>query len=69
MATIIGTCTYQFKQNLKLLKSKIKKWNKEYFGNVFKEKAELEGKIKEVQIKGIQNAFTVDIREQERTLI
>ena len=67
--TIKGTQMYQVQQKLKILKTKIKKWNKKYFGNIFKEKAELEGKIKEVQMKGIQNAFTMDIREQERTLI
>ena len=33
---------YNFQQNLKGLKAKIKKWNKEEFGNIFLEKKRLE---------------------------
>ena len=44
---------YQFQQKLKFLKAKIKKWNKESFGNIFKENVELNDKIKEVQTKGM----------------
>ena len=51
MPTIRGTRMYQFQQKLKLLKLKIKNWNKESFGNIFKAKAELDGKIKEAQIR------------------
>ena len=53
MPTIRETRMYQFQQNIKLLKSKIKMWNKESLGNIFKVKVELDGKIKEVQIKGM----------------
>ena len=60
---------YQFQQKLKLLKSKIKNWNKESFGNIFKAKAKLDDKIKEVQIISMQTSFTTDIREQEKSLI
>ena len=51
--TIRGTRMYQFQPKLKILKSKIKKWNKESFGNMFQAKAELDKKIKEVQTKGM----------------
>ena len=60
---------YQFQQKLKILNTKIKNWNKESFGNIFKAKAELDGKIKEVQIRGMQMGFTEDIQEQERAPI
>ena len=60
---------YEFQQKLKLLKSKIKKWNKDSFGNIFQPKAELERKIKEVQIKGMQSGFSDDIHEQYKLLI
>ena len=33
---------YNFQQNLKGLKSKIKMWNKEEFGNIFHEKRRME---------------------------
>ena len=60
---------YQFQQNIKILKSKIKTWNKESFDNIFKEKVELDGKIKEVQIKGMQNGIIEEIWEKEKMLI
>ena len=60
---------YQFQQNLKLLKSKIKKWNKDSFGNIFQAKKELDKKVKEVQIKGIQSGFSDEICAQEKMLI
>ena len=65
MPTIIGTWMYQFQQKLKLLKSNIKKWNKDSFGNIFQAKKELDNKIKEVQIKGMQSGFSDEICAQE----
>ena len=59
--TIRGTQMYQFQQNLKILKSNIKKWKKESFGNIFQRKLMLDSKIKEVQTEGMQAGFTVDI--------
>ena len=60
---------YQFQQKLKLLKSNIKKWNKESFGNIFQDKKELDSKIQEVQIKGMQSGFSDEIRADENLLI
>ena len=39
---------YNFQQNLKGLKEKIKKWNKEYFWNIFREKRRLEVRLQEI---------------------
>ena len=69
MPTIRGTRMYQFQKKLKLLKSKIKKWNKDSFGNIFQSKQELDRKIKEVQIQGMQSSFSDEIRAQEKLLI
>ena len=60
---------YQFQQKLKLLKSKIKQWNKDSFGNIFQSKQELDSKIKEVQIQGMQRGFSDEIYAQEKLLI
>ena len=60
---------YQFQKKLKILKTNIKKWNKELFGNIFLEKVELDCKIKEVQNQGTQSGFSPKIREKERLLL
>ena len=52
---------YQFQQKLKILKTNIKKWNKESFGNIFWAKVELDYKIKEVQNQGMQSGFSPEI--------
>ena len=61
LPSIRGTRMYDFQQNLKLLKNKIKKWNSDSFGNSFREKKELDSKIQEVQQKGMQNDFSEEI--------
>ena len=68
MPPIRGTRMYQFQQNLKLLK-KIKKWNKESFGNIFQPKKELDRKIQEVEVKGMKSGFSDEIHSQEKMLI
>ena len=60
---------YQFQQKLKILKTSIKKWNKETFGNIFQAKKEIDCKIKEVQNQGMQFGFLPEIIEKERMLI
>ena len=60
---------YQFLQKLKILKTNIKKWNKDSFGNIFQAKVELDCKIKEVQTLGMQSSFSADIREKESSLL
>ena len=60
---------YQFQQKIKILKTNIKKWNKESFGNIFHAKMELDYKIKEFQTLAMQSVFSVDIREKESSLL
>ena len=64
-----GTKMYQFQQKLKILKSSIKKWNKETFGNIFQAKKELDCKIIEVQNQAMQFGFLLEIRGKERMLL
>ena len=40
---------YKFQYKIKYIKGKIKKWKKEEFGNIFKEKATLEGNLECLQ--------------------
>ena len=40
---------YKFQYKIKYIKGKIKKWNKEEFGNIFKEKSLLEGNLECLQ--------------------
>ena len=55
-----------FQQNLKVLKSKIKKWNKEEFRNIFREKRHLEIHLHEIQTKGINEGYSQTLIEEER---
>jgi hypothetical protein len=42
---------------LKFIKDKIKVWNKEIFGNIFKDKQELEEKMEQIQQQMIENGL------------
>jgi hypothetical protein len=55
---IQGIPMYRFQQRLKYIKAKLKKWNKETFGNIFKEKIELEAKMEQLQQHIIENGRT-----------
>ena len=55
-----------FQQNMKALKSKIKKWNKEEFGNIFQEKRLLEINLHEIQTKGINEGYSQALIEEEK---
>ena len=44
-----GQNMYQFQQTLESLKCKIRKWNKEEFGNIFVDKINLEGRLEGIQ--------------------
>jgi hypothetical protein len=48
---LYGTKMYQFQQKLKHIKLKIKKWNKEVFGNIFEEKKRLETEMATIQLE------------------
>ena len=60
---------YQFQQKLKLLKDNIKKWNKEYFGNIFQEKQVLECKMQLNKPQGMSMGFSEELRIQEKSLL
>ena len=57
---------WSFQKNLKALKSKIKKWNKEEFGNIFWEKRLLEIRLHEIQTIGINEGYSPALLEEER---
>ena len=59
---------YNFHQNLKGLKGKIKKWNKEEFGNIFREKRHLEVRLEEIQNIGTNEGYYMALKEEERIL-
>jgi len=60
---------YSFQQRLKRLKAKLKEWNRDHFGNIFQEKARLEKRMEEIQLKGMQEGFSEDLlKEEEATL-
>ena len=51
---------------MKPLMPKIKKWNKEEFGNIFHEKHRLEIRLHEIQTKGINEGYSQALIEEER---
>ena len=57
---------WYFQQNLKALKSKIKKWNKEEFGNIFRKKNRLEICLQEIQSIGLNEGYSLSLLEEER---
>ena len=59
---------YNFQQNLKGLKAKIKKWNKEEFGNIFLEKRWLEALLWEIQDIQTNEGYSMALKEEERIL-
>ena len=60
------TNMWYFQQNLKALKPKIKKWNKEEFGNIFWEKRRLYICLHEIQTIGINEGYSPALLEEER---
>lgn len=55
---IQGTRMFLLQQNLKHIKSRIKDWNKNEFGNIFKAKREAEQKLQEINQINIIDGFT-----------
>ena len=56
---------WSFQQNMKALKTKIKKWNKEEFGNIFWEKNRLEICLQEIQSIGLNEGYSLALLEEE----
>ena len=53
---------------MKALKTNIKKWNKEEFGNIFSEKCHLEVHLQEIQTIGTNEGDSHVLIEEERML-
>ena len=60
---------HTFKLKLKEIKQRIKKWNKEEFGNILKDQEELKNKIETVQLQIIAEGKSKLIVEEEGQLI
>jgi len=58
---LYDTKMYQFQHKLKHIKSCLKKWNKEVFGNIQEEKRKLEVEMEHVQGQIIQVGFSLDL--------
>ena len=59
---------YKFQQSMKGLKAKIKKWNKEEFGNIFLDKKMLEKRLQEIQTIGTNEGYTLEIKNKKLSL-
>jgi len=60
---------HTFQLRLKYLKRKIKKWNKEEFGNIQKEQVIIQTKMKKVQQQIINESRSEGLAEEEGLLI
>ena len=56
---------YKFQHNLKGLKERVKKWNKDEFGNIFVDKKILETRLQEIQTIGMNNGYTTNLQMEE----
>lgn len=52
---------YQFQQKLKYFKDTIKRWNREFFGNIFEERSKLESLMKTVQQEAMDSGYIEDL--------
>ena len=60
---------HTFQLKLKEIKQRIKKWNKEDFGNILKDQEELKNKMETVQLQIITEGRSKLIVEEEGQLI
>eukprot|EP00253_Pinus_taeda_P028735 PITA_28735 len=63
-----GSKMYQLQQKLWFLKSHLKRWNRETFGNIFEEQQKLNNELKELHQKIITTGHTDATLEQEQHL-
>ena len=64
-----GSPMYIFQQKLKYIKERIKKWNKDSFGNIMEEKVRLEQWIEEIKTRATREGYTKDRKTEEQALI
>ncbi len=60
---------FKLQSKLKHIKSKIKHWNTTEFGNIFKEKSILEGKLESIHKSWISGNITEESKEKEKDLM
>eukprot|EP00253_Pinus_taeda_P011111 PITA_11111 len=63
-----GSKMFQFQQKLKHLKSQIKRWNQETFGNIFQAQQDLNKEMKELQQQIITGGHNERTLEQEQRI-
>ena len=59
---------YKFQNKLKGLQERIKKWNKDEFGNIFADKKIPESLLQEVQVIGMNDGYTTNLKVEEFNL-
>jgi spore coat protein CotF len=65
---LYGTKMYQFQQKLRHIKTSLKKWNKEVFGNIQEEKRNLEVEMERVQGKSARKVSHQNFNIWNRSL-
>ena len=63
-----GTRMYNFQQKLKVLKAKIRTWNKNDFGNIFEDKKRLILELTATQKRGMEVGWDLDLKEKVKDL-
>ena len=63
-----GTRMYNFQQKLKVLKVKIRTWNKNEFGNIFEDKKRIILELNATQQRGMEVGWDPDMKEKEKDL-
>ena len=58
-----------FMSKIKMLKDKILKWNKQHFNNIFKEKLEVEAKLKDLNAEVIKRGMNNESYLLEKELL
>ena len=53
-------------QKLKVLRSNLRNWNKNTFGDIFKDKEVIQESLEILQHQAMENGFTPDTKLQER---
>lgn len=64
-----GKALFRIAKKLNIIKAKIKSWNKEFFGDIFKNKIQVKAEIKYVQDRIQEVGLTEDLRMAENDLL
>lgn len=64
-----GKALFRIAKKLNIIKAKIKTWNKEIFGDIFKNKTQVKAKLKYVQDRIQEVGLTEDLRMAENDLL